>query len=410
MAQHPFLENLLNGQAVEWKPLGEVFDTITDFTAAGSFASNAKNVQYLQNTGFAQLIRTTDLKSKFSNNSNFIYTDKQGFDYLWRVNLNQESIILPNVGNCGEVYYINPNDLPHDNNVLAPNALLLRATGQNNCFFFHLFQCNEFQQNLYKITSNTGQTKFNKTNLKKIKIPIPPLSVQTKIVQILDVFTAIIAELTTELNMRNRQYQYYRDKLLTHDLEAVQSLATASDSRTVVWKTLGDVFDIFAGGDVPKEALSETRTDEFNIPILSNGIGAKSIYGWTNQAKIHKPSLTISARGTIGWTSIQNKPFFPIVRLLVLTPKIDVNLKYLYYYMKNIENHYKVNESGIPQLTKPMIKDISIPIPSLSEQARIVAILDKFDTLTQSITEGLPREIELRQKQYEYYREALLSF
>ncbi len=231
MAQHPFLENLLNGQAVEWKPLGEVFDTITDFTAAGSFASNAKNVQYLQNTGFAQLIRTTDLKSKFSNNSNFIYTDKQGFDYLWRVNLNQESIILPNVGNCGEVYYINPNDLPHDNNVLAPNALLLRATGQNNCFFFHLFQCNEFQQNLYKITSNTGQTKFNKTNLKKIKIPIPPLSVQTKIVQILDVFTAIIAELTTELNMRNRQYQYYRDKLLTHDLEAVQSLATASDSE-----------------------------------------------------------------------------------------------------------------------------------------------------------------------------------
>lgn len=180
--------------------------------------------------------------------------------------------------------------------------------------------------------------------------------------------------------------------------------------QNVLWKRLGEVFDIFAGGDVPKEALSETRTDEFNIPILSNGIEDKSLYGWTNQAKIHKPSLTISARGTIGWTNIQIKPFFPIVRLLVLTPKIDINLKYTYYYMKNIENNYKVNKSGIPQLTKPMIEKIQIPIPPLSVQSQIVAILDTFDSLTNSISDGLPKEIQLRQQQYEYYREQLLTF
>ncbi len=78
--------------------------------------------------------------------------------------------------------------------------------------------------------------------------------------------------------------------------------------------------------------------------------------------------------------------------------------------MKSIEADYKIPESGIPQLTKPMIKDIEIPIPSLAEQARIVAILDKFDTQTNSISEGLPREIALRRRQYEYYREQLLNF
>ena len=84
----------------------------------------------------------------------------------------------------------------------------------------------------------------------------------------------------------------------------------------VEWKALGESFDILAGGDVPKEDLSEIKTEEFNIPILSNGIDKKALYGWTNKAKIDNPSLTISARGTIGWTSLRDKPFFPIVRYL----------------------------------------------------------------------------------------------
>jgi type I restriction enzyme S subunit len=130
-----------------------------------------------------------------------------------------------------------------------------------------------------------------------------------------------------------------------------------------------------------------------------------------------EPSLTVSARGTIGWTSYRDRPFFPIVRLLVLTPKARLNLKYVYHYLKTVENNYKVPPVGIPQLTKPMIQGTKIPLPfpnelqkSLAEQARIVAILDKFDALTNSLTEGLPREIELRKKQYEYYRDLMFQF
>ncbi|WP_127212913.1 restriction endonuclease subunit S [Neisseria meningitidis] len=279
-------------------------------------------------------------------------------------------------------------------------------------FFVYFTQTEIFDKAKRKFAKGTKVIDVSATDMAKIQIPIPPLETQQKIVKILDKFTELEATLEAELALRKRQYRYYRDFLLDFDNQIGGWIADGYQCRLkdVVWKTLGEVFNIFAGGDVPKDAFSEVETEEFCIPILSNGIGSKALYGWTNVAKINQPSLTISARGTIGWASFQNKPFFPIVRLLVLTPKIELNLKYAYYFMKSIESNYKVPESGIPQLTKPMIKDISIPIPPLPEQEKIVAILDKFDTLTHSISEGLPHEIALRRKQYEYYREQLLAF
>jgi type I restriction enzyme, S subunit len=178
------------------------------------------------------------------------------------------------------------------------------------------------------------------------------------------------------------------------------------DGVEVEWKPLEKVFDILAGGDAPKEALSDIETEEFSVPILSNGIGDKSLYGWTNKAKINRPSLTISARGTIGWTSFREMPFFPIVRLLVLTPKMPVNLKYAYYFMKTIEDNYNVPQNGIPQLTKPMVKDINFPIPSPNTQAEIVRILDAFTELSAELS----AELTARKKQYNHYRDQLLGF
>ena len=283
-------------------------------------------------------------------------------------------------------------------------------------FFVYFTQTEIFDKAKRKFAKGTKVIDVSATDMAKIQIPIPSLETQQKIVKILDKFTELEATpeatLEAELVLRKRQYQYYRDFLLDFDNQIGGGIADGYKGRLkdVVWKTVGEVFNIFAGGDVPKDTFSEVETEEFCIPILSNGIGSKALYGWTNVAKINQPSLTISARGTIGWASFQNKPFFPIVRLLVLTPKIELNLKYAYYFMKSIESNYKVPESGIPQLTKPMIKDISIPIPPLPEQEKIAAILDKFDTLTHSISEGLPHEIALRRKQYEYYREQLLAF
>ena len=251
--------------------------------------------------------------------------------------------------------------------------------------------------NFYK---KEGNYKRHWSVARTTPIPIPPLEIQQEIVALLDKFTEYVTELTAELTDRQKQYSFYRDKLLSFEDEVYQ----------VEWKTLGEVFDVIAGGDAPKEAFSEIQTEEFSIPILSNGIEQKAIYGWTNIAKIKEPSLTVSARGTIGWTSYQTKPFYPIVRLLVLTPKIKVNLRYAYYYLKSIENNYEIPQSGIPQLTRPMIKEKVIPIPSPHIQERIVQVLDNFDTVCNDLKIGLPKEIELRQKQYEYFREKLLTF
>lgn len=178
----------------------------------------------------------------------------------------------------------------------------------------------------------------------------------------------------------------------------------------VEWKELGEVFDIIAGGDVPRNNYSKERTERFNIPILSNGINDKSLYGWTNISKINVPALTISARGTIGWPSYQEKPFFPIVRLLVLIPTIEINLKFVYHLLKLNEHNYDIPKTGIPQLTKPMLSKIKIPIPPLKIQQEIVQILDKFTDYITELTAELTAELTDRKKQYSFYRDKLLSF
>lgn len=133
--------------------------------------------------------------------------------------------------------------------------------------------------------------------------------------------------------------------------------------------------EIFAGGDAPKNNMSENPTERYSIPIYSNGETNKGLYGYTNIARVTKPSITISARGTIGYTAIRNTPFTPIVRLITLTPIPElIDIKYLYYAAQN----YKFNGSGtsIPQLTVPSLKKYSFPLPALDEQKNITLTLD----------------------------------
>src|SRR5690554_4570442 len=144
--------------AWEQYKFNQIMDTVTDFVAAGSFADMAENVVYESLPDYAQLVRTTDLKSNFSNN-NFVYVNKKAFDFLWRVHLDTESIIMPNIGNCGEIYYVNQEILPYKHNVLGPNAILVRSENQNNKFLSVSFLSDDFQRKLKLIVSPNGQTK-----------------------------------------------------------------------------------------------------------------------------------------------------------------------------------------------------------------------------------------------------------
>ena len=142
-------------------------------------------------------------------------------------------------------------------------------------------------------------------------------------------------------------------------------------------KKLGEVCDkIFAGGDKPKNNFSKFKTEEFNIPIFANGEKNKGLYGFTNIEKVTVQSITISARGTIGYSVIRKEPFYPIVRLIVLIPNNDlINLDFLWHITNSMD--FSNTGSSIPQLTVPMVKKYEIPLPPLPEQTRIVSILDK---------------------------------
>ena len=162
------------GYSDDWeqRKFGEVLETVTDYVAAGSFADLAKNVEYKDYPDYAQLIRTKDLKNGFTSTQE-VYVNKNAFDYLYRVNMDKECIILPNIGNCGEVYYVKPESLPYEHNVLGPNAIFVRSETCANNFLSILFQAKDFQTKLKLIVSPNGQTKFNKTELKGIDLILP---------------------------------------------------------------------------------------------------------------------------------------------------------------------------------------------------------------------------------------------
>ena len=168
--------------AWEQRKLEDIMDTVTDYVAAGSFEDIRNNVTYLNEPGYAQLVRTVDLKKKFTNNDS-IYVDESAFKYLWRVNLNEECIVLPNIGaNIGEVYFVEPSGLPYDNNVLGPNAILLKAN-EDTYFAFTALNNLTFQKQLFENVGSSGQPKFNKTELKSIQLYMPQNEEQEKIGQ-----------------------------------------------------------------------------------------------------------------------------------------------------------------------------------------------------------------------------------
>ncbi len=157
--------------------------------------------------------------------------------------------------------------------------------------------------------------------------------------------------------------------------------------------------EIFAGGDVPKSALSYEKTAEYNVPIFSNGEKNCGLYGYTNNARVKEPSITVSARGTIGYTAIRTEPFVPVVRLITLTPKSEViDLDYLFYATQN----YKFEGSGtsIPQLTVPMLKKYKFPLPEISHQKAIAVKFEKLDQLISLRKQQLAKLDELVKAQF----------
>lgn len=249
-----------------------------------------------------------------------------------------------------------------------------------------------------------GVPTIDRSVVENVEIPIPPLPVQEEIVRILDTFTELQAELQAELQKRLQQYNYYRDKLLSFsDLSN-----WGGQEVSVEWKKLGDVCNVFTGGEVPDKSIKGNEPQgDMIYPIWGNG---KDVYGFASTYQIDQDAVCVSSIGANTGAIFFHKAFFtPIIRLKVLIPKDDtLSARYLFHALSVIG--FDVKKSSVPNMNANEVKQKSIPVPPLEEQERIVSILDRFDALTTDITAGLPAEIQARRKQYEYYRDQLLTF
>lgn len=245
-------------------------------------------------------------------------------------------------------------------------------------------------------------------------IPIPPLPAQTEIVKILDALTALTSELTSELTLRRKQYEYYREKLLSEE-ELIKLGATTEN--------LGDITSITSGGTpstkepaywvegnipwIKSESCKNKLIDEIKHHITEMGLQ-------NSNAKLLSPNTTLMAM--VGAT-IFKTAFLPFeattnqnIAAIKSKNELSITDKFIFYYLTNMYDFFISKLSGYNMVNLSQIKNIKILLPPLEEQQRIVSILDKFEALTNSITEGLPLAIEQSQKRYEYYRELLLNF
>lgn len=280
-------------------------------------------------------------------------------------------------------------------------------------FLYHILL--EFEQEIHALCTFTGIPALNASNLKKLLIPIPPLETQQRIVKILDKFTeleaTLEATLEAELALRKRQYQYYRDFLLDFDNQIWGGIADGYKGRLkdVVWKTLGEVCENL---DSMRKPITSNFRKAGNIPYY----GASGIVDYVEDFILDGDYLLVSedganllARKTPIAFSVSGK-IWVNNHAHILKFRTYAERRFIEFYLNNIDISMYISGAAQPKLNKQNLNKIRIPIPPLPEQEKIVAILDKFDTLTHSVSEGLPHEIALRRKQYEYYREQLLAF
>ncbi|HFI0768589.1 TPA: restriction endonuclease subunit S [Streptococcus suis] len=237
----------------------------------------------------------------------------------------------------------------------------------------------------------------------KIKIPIPPLKIQEEIVQILDKFTEYVteltAELTAELTLRQKQYNYFRDYLLNFDSDS--SGGANNKVYQVEWKMLKDIAKLKNGKDWKSLSVGD-------VPVYGSG-GAMGEF--VSEYAYNKPTVLIPRKGSISNLFYLEKPFWNVDTIYYT--EIDESQlvpRYLYYYLATIDLESMATNPTRPSLTQAILDKIPIPVPSLPIQQRIVQVLDNFDAVCNDLNIGLPKEIELRQKQYEYFREKLLTF
>ena len=318
------------------------------------------------------------------------FVDKKLADKLLKVHPN-DLIVTATSENledvCKAVAWLGGSDI-----VTGGHSIVVRHH-QNAKYLSYYFQTLDFFQRKRADVHGTKVMEIKKDDLAKIVVPVPPLPVQEEIARILDSFSSLEAELEAELEARRKQYAYYRNELLTFDGERVQ------------WLKLGEAAFINKGTYITKKQVIPG-----NIPVILGGV--EPAY-WHSESNHDGEGIVISRSGAnAGFASYWNEPIF-VSDGFVLDAKPGIDMRFLFHVLKKQQAklHSMKRGSGVPHINSKMLaNNVAIPVPPLEEQRHVVSILDRFDKLTNDLSSGLPAEIEARRKQYEYYRDRLLSF
>lgn len=263
----------------------------------------------------------------------------------------------------------------------------------NSRFLFHILAGNLFSEFLAKKLNVSTINNLNSALIKNFQIPLPPLPIQQEIVRILDTFTNLTAELTAELTARRKQYEYYRDELLTF-------------GEDVEYKKLGEVVSMKAGKAIKAQDIGE-KNELFSIPCY----GGNGLRGYVKDANCSGDKVLIGRQGALcGNVCFVSGEFYATEHAVVVSSDNNVDMRFLFHLLLKLNlNQYKT-AGAQPGLSVSKLETVKVQIPSIEYQRRVSKVLDLFSRYIDNLEDGLPAEISARQKQYEYYRGKLLRF
>jgi len=315
----------------------------------------------------------------------------------------EEAILIPGEGGVGDIFH-------YVNGKYALHQRAYRISFRNDeilaKFAYYHFVSNFKKFIILKAVSATV-ISIRKPMITDFTVPVPPLEIQREIVKVLDTFTGLEAELEAELEARRRQYQYYRDALLTFGerTDADASKQASKQAKRII--TLGEICNMRAGQFVSASKIKNIQDDRHAYPCY----GGNGIRGFVERYSHDGAYLLIGRQGALcGNVQRARGKFYATEHAVVVTPNDDVDVDWAFHMLTLMNLNQYASKSAQPGLAVGNLEKVAIGVPPLEEQKRIASIFNKFDSLVNDLSSGLPAEIKARRQQYGYYRDLLLSF
>lgn len=399
------IDELLKNEKVEWKKLGDICEDKFWIMPSTPKFSNDFKIPYI--TG-------KNIKNGEIDFDNVKYISEEDYvSFNKNRSIIKDDILISMIGTIGEIGVVKENNKFYGQNLyllrLNPNIILTR-------YFYHFFSQNRIKDRLVSKKNNSSQGYIRAGNIENLEIPIPSIETQEKIVKTLDKFTNYVTELQAELQARTNQYQYYRDMLLSEEsLTKISEQLFVEANNSIHYEKISNLCLRQKGINITAKEMKELDKENGAVKIFAGGntVARVDVEDIGEEHIINKHSVIVKSRGNIDFEYYDN-PFSHKNEMWSYSTLNDniLNIKFLYYVLKSNLKYFLDNSiSGkLPQISIGITDNYKIPVPSIEIQNKVVEILDKFQSLLADTKGLLPQEIELRQKQYEYYREKLLTF